>query len=135
MKQVRIVRLEESAEGALGVLLIDKKIFCITLEPDAADPVRYQVPASDYICKRFHGNKFKDTFEILVPGHSAILFHPGNIEEHTTACVILGRYAGFLRGNRAVLNSGWTFKEFMKTLNEEDKFNLSVTNGYRSINC
>ena len=133
MINAKIIRLEESDYGALGVLVLDERILAITLEPDSADDVRFQVPSGEYMCKRFHGQKWPDTFEIPVEGHVAILFHAGNIEKHTRGCVILGRYVGYLKGHRAVLNSGWTFKEFMIYLKDEDEFHLSIINAYGSV--
>ena len=39
------IRLEQTDEGALGTLLFDGRVFCTTLEPDAGDPQRNQIPA------------------------------------------------------------------------------------------
>jgi len=126
MRTVTIVRLEESEEGALGSLLIDGKLFCTTLEPDANDPEKFQIPPGKYQCKRFHGWKWKNTFEILVEGHEALLFHTGNEELHTEGCILLGRQPSYLRGNRAILNSQHTFEQFLKELEAVDEFTLYI---------
>lgn len=116
MATVKIIRLEQTPDGALGSLLIDGRLFCSTLEPDAGDPVKHQIPAGTYQCKRFHGAKWPDTYEVLVPGHTAVLFHAGNVEDNSQMCVLLGQYPGKLRGKRAVLNSGITFQAFLTEL-------------------
>ena len=135
MRRVKLLRVEESKQGAVGVLIVDKKLFAITLEPDAADPIGFQIPPGEYKCIRYHGTKWPSTFAVLVEDHEGILFHSGNTEMHTEGCILLGRYAGYLRERRAVLNSGWTFREFMKVLDGEDEFHLVVINAYRSIDC
>ena len=130
MKNLKIIRLEQSDAGALGVLLIEGNIFCITLEPDAFDPVKYQIPQGVYEVKRFHGYKWKDTFEIRVEGHTALLFHAGNIEQDSEGCILLGRNAGRLKKDRAILNSGNTFKRFMKIMKDDQRAFLEIREIY-----
>ncbi len=131
--KARILRLEETVEGALGVLLLNNRYFCSTLEPDKNDPVRYQIETGIYYCKRYSSEKFPNTFEVIVPGHTALLFHAGNVEEDTTGCIILGQYPGKLRESRAVLNSGATFKLFMSMLEGVDYFYCQFYNMRRRI--
>lgn len=123
MKMVHIIRLEKSSEGILGTLMIERQIFCVTLERD--DTFLKQ---GMYHCQRFHGAKWPNTFEIEVQGHTAVLFHAGNVEADTAGCILLGATAGKLRGQRAVLNSGATFKMFMERFNGTDCFTLFVSN-------
>lgn len=128
--RVSIVRLEDGSEGCLGAVLLNDKLFCVSLEPDSQDPVKPRIPAGVYSCRRFHGTKFTDTFEILVSGHTAVLFHPGNTETDTDMCVLLGQYASKLRANRAILNSGNTFRLFMDTLKGLDNFTTEFIDLY-----
>ncbi len=128
--QSRIVRLEQSDQGAIGVMLIDGVIFCFTLEPDINERGKLYITQGSYHCQRFHGNKWKDTFEIVVPGHTAVLFHSGNTEADTLGCILLGATTGKLKGQRAVLNSGNTFKEFLETTKSLDAFNLFIEDKY-----
>jgi hypothetical protein len=130
MIKVSIFRLEQTEQGALGSLVLNGELFCSTLEPDDNDPVRNQIPAGRYICKRFKGYKWPNTFEVLVEGHTAVLFHSGNEEEDSMMCVLLGQYPGKLNEHRAVLNSGKTFKEFMRRLESVDEFELEITDLY-----
>jgi hypothetical protein len=126
VKELKIVRLEETDEGAVGVLLIDGLVHSFTLEPDSGDKKKSQIPLGSYHVRRFHGNKWKDTFEIVVPGHTAVLFHSGNTEEHTQMCVLLGEKEGYLKGERAVLESGMAFKSFMEIMGEDQEAKLFV---------
>ena len=122
----KIIRVEQTDQGALGVLILNGIYFCSTLEPDSTDDKRFQIPAGIYYCERYSGTKYKDTFEIKVPDHTALLFHSGNIEEDSLACVLLGQYPGKLRGNRAVLNSGVTFEKFKALMKNTSWFYLEI---------
>ena len=128
--RTRIVRLEQSDHGALGVLLLDNEIFCFTLEPDVNERGKLYIVQGIYHCQRFHGTKWPDTFEIIVPGHTAVLFHSGNVEADTLGCVLLGATTGKLKGNRAVLNSGATFKEFLRRTKDVKEFPLFIEDRY-----
>lgn len=132
MAEVRIVRLEQTKDGALGSMVLLGELFCTTLEPDSGDAVKNQIPAGVYLCRRFHGSRWPNTFEILVPGHSAVLFHAGNTESDSQMCVLLGQYPGKLnfggRHARAVLNSGVTFKRFLEILKDQEEFTAEFVN-------
>ena len=120
-----VIRLENSSQGFIGVMMADSVIFCFTLEKDDT----FLKPGS-YHCQRFHGTKWPDTFEIVVPGHTAVLFHAGNVEADTQGCVLLGATTGKLKGERAVLNSGETFRNFLKMTEKVNFFTLFVTNNF-----
>lgn len=128
--QARIVRLEQTVQGALGVLLMDGVIFCNTLQPDAAEVKRFCIPAGDYLCKRFHGRKWPNTFEVVVAGHTALLFHAGNTEKDTVGCIILGSSVGKLGAERAVLNSGESFRRFLDYTSGVNAFSLKIVDCY-----
>jgi len=128
--KARIIRLEQTSQGALGVLLLDGEIFCFTLEPDAKEPDKLYIFPGVYRCRRFHGMKWPNTFEIIVAGHSAVLFHAGNTEADTLGCVLLGATTGKLKGQRAVLNSGATFQAFLNITKDLDEFVLLVEDSY-----
>lgn len=126
---LKLVRLEEAIDGTFGALLIDDHVFCVTLEPPDKDNVQdiSNIPPGKYICKCVMSRKYGDTFEITdVPGRSHVLFHSGNIVDHTRGCVLLARKWGVLKGNRAILNSGNTFKEFMIKMTGTDECELEI---------
>lgn len=75
--------------------------------------------------------KYPDTFEVTgVQGRSYILFHSGNVEGHTEGCILLGEKIGKLREDRAILNSGKTFNNFIKELVLQDEFKLTIVEAY-----
>lgn len=128
-KMLKIVRLEEAIDGTFGALLIDNHVFCVTLEPPDFDNQQNisNIPPDKYICKRNISPKYGETFEITnVPNRSHVLFHAGNIVEHTKGCVLLARKWGILGYNRAILNSGNTFKDFMVKMYGADECELEI---------
>ena len=130
---VRLVRVEESNEGTFGNLIICSQVFCVTLErPDELNKQNISsIPAQQYQCIRIRSPQFGETFEIIdVPGRSHALFHAGNRIKNTKGCVILAQYFGKLQGDRAVLNSGKTFAEFLKIMKGIDVFSLTIKEVY-----
>ena len=69
-----------------------------------------------------------ETFEITgVPGHSGLLFHPGNFDRDSHGCTLVGEaVATQADGSRMITNSRSTFLEFMAALNGVDEFDLKV---------
>lgn len=134
MKIVELIRLEEDFDhGTFGVLKIDKKIFCATLEPADLENAKNisSIPAQQYLCRRHVSLKFGETFLIEnVPGRDGILFHKGNTIEDTAGCILLGESWKRLGEFRAVINSHPTFKRFMNTMKDEDVFHLTIREVY-----
>ena len=133
MKIVELIRLEESGQGTIGVLKINKKVFCYTLEP--ADrlnkPNESCIPVQQYICRRVRSPKFGETFMIAgVPNRTNILYHAGNVAGDTLGCILLGQTVGKLKGQRAVLNSGKTFELFMLLMSGAQTFHLTILTVY-----
>jgi len=128
--EAKIVRDECSTEGDLGKLSFDGEYFCETLQPDVLNQGRYSLPAGVYLCRRWHSAKHPNTFEIVCPPHTAVLFHAGNVVEDSLGCCLLGSSRGKLAGDRAVLNSGATFKKFLEKTEGLDEFQLIVEDNY-----
>lgn len=127
--KVQLIRLEESDDGTFGALVIGGKVFCVTLEPPDEGNQRNisNIPPYKYICVRVASPKYGNTFEVTnVPGRSHILFHKGNETKDTKGCILLGDKFGKLRGDRAILNSGFTFNRFKKALVNVDAFELEI---------
>lgn len=130
---VRLIRVEESNQGTFGNLIICSQVFCVTLElPDLLNERNVSsIPAQQYRCIKIKSPQFGETFEIIdVPGRSHVLFHAGNVIKHTEGCVILAQYFGKLYGDRAVRNSGKTFKEFMVIMKDVNEFLLTIIECY-----
>ena len=130
LPHIEIIRIEDNFQfGTFGVLLIQTEIFCVTLEPHEFSNKRNIscIPPGNYECERTVSLSFGTTYEINnIPDRDNVLFHAGNEVEDTEGCVIVAEKFGKLKGNRAVLNSGKTFTEFMNTMHPYEKFRLTI---------
>ena len=131
----RIIRLEENYRwGTFGVFIVNSEIFCFTLElaDKWNEPNVSCIPAQQYLCRSKLSSSQGMTYEILnVPHRSHILFHAGNTVADTKGCILLGETLGKLRTDeRAILNSGKTFKKFMEIMKEYQTFHLTVKEEY-----
>jgi hypothetical protein len=129
MMNAELIRVEKGESGTFGVLKIDGRVFCVTLEPqDKGNKKNIScIPEGTYTCKRNMSPKYGETFEITnVPNRSHVLIHSGNVVKHTKGCVLLARKFGVLGEDRAILNSGGTFNEFMKKTSLIDEFELTI---------
>lgn len=127
---IELIRLEENfAYGTFGVLRVNKNVFCVTLEPPDFENKRNRssIPAQQYLMQRIDSESNGETFEICdVPGRDSVLIHPGNLLEDTTGCVLLAQHYGKLGRDRAVINSGLTFRLFMSLMAEHDAAHLTI---------
>ena len=131
---VRLLRVEENYKfGTFGVLLVNSKLFCLTLELADLENTRSisSIPAQQYMCARYSSERYPDTFQVMnVPNRTKILIHPGNVKAHSNGCILLAQHAGLLNIGgeieRGVLNSGKTFRAFMTLMNGVEKFSLTI---------
>lgn len=134
--QAKLIRIEETQEGTIGALTMDGKHIAMTLElADRENRAEVScIPAGRYVCQRVHSPTFGRTFEVKnVPDRTHILFHKGNTDADTHGCVLLGEKTGKLRDDRAVLNSGKTFQDFLELTETTERFDLLIideTEGY-----
>lgn len=130
---VEILRVEESEQGTLSVMRINKQMFCATLEPpDRLNEVgRSSIPPGQYICRPYKSPKHGRTWQIMdVPGRTWVLFHKGNTVDDTEGCICVGSHPDKFRGDRAVLNSGRTFKRLVNRIGLDKPFHLTITEHY-----
>lgn len=135
MKHLTLERTDYLPTGVFGKLSDedgDMKPALYTLEhaypSDGTTSFAAKIPPGSYACRRgIHrlknaGGVF-ETFEVEdVPGHSNILFHPGNTETDSEGCILLG-------GSRiegSILYSRAAFRAFMTFVAGEDEFELTV---------
>jgi len=125
-----IIRIEDNFQfGMFGVLLVQIKEFCRTLEPPEYGNMKRVscIPPGCYECERIVSQRFATTYEVQnVPGRSNILFHRGNVVDNTEGCILLGSHIGKLKGDRAVLSSGNTFNRWMELIGGYKQFNLII---------
>lgn len=124
---------ENFHHGTFGILKVNKEVFCWTLEPRDEENATdiSSIPAQQYICKRYSSTKYPKTFQIMnVPQRYNVVFHAGNDDDDTQGCILLGESLGKLKGNRAIMNSGATFKKFMDLLEDYNEFLLTIKEVY-----
>lgn len=122
-------RLSSTRHGTFGVLMDGVIPFAVTLERQWLNNRHNKscIPNGLYTCKRVQSPRFGDTFEVTgVEGRTHILFHKGNLDEHSRGCVIIAEEFGILNGEPAVLSSGRGYGEFMDKMKHEDSFNLNI---------
>ena len=135
---VRIKRVENSPhDGTFGVLLMNDRVFCVTLElPDKDNqPNASCIPPGQYTCDVYQSRKFGKTYIVRdVPDRSGILFHAGNSITDTAGCILLASSFAKIYHNeverRGVLNSGETFQGFMNCLEGIVVFKLTITENF-----
>ena len=142
MKEIQLLRTDLTADGVFGQLLVPGHIVLHTAEDDYRAPVGAScIPAGHYTLTRTmyfkHGYP---TFEVTgVPHRSRILIHPGNTEEDTLGCILVGLSRGPLVvrdedtpgtprvRKRGVLGSRVAFKLFMSWMAGVDTAPFLVT--------
>ena len=127
---LEIIRVEDSYQyGVFGMLLIGGEAFCLTLEPpEYWNKKNFScIPPGQYMCIRIMSPKFGTTYEVQnVPFRDNVLFHPGNRVDDTMACICLAEKLGKLRGDRAILNSGRTFTNFLNKMQSYPECHLTI---------
>ncbi len=119
--------------GAYGMLwLRDQAPIAVTLERTYEDlgVPHTKIPDGIHRCRRSYYNRgHYDTWEILIPGHTAILFHKLNKELESEGCVGLGKRFHNFSTNAGVFlpgiaNSAEAFNEFMLHTQGFDEFKV-----------
>ena len=140
MKHIVIDRFLPSSHGTFGVIQLGNFVL-FTLEEEWKDNLANEscIPANTYEIRLAKYNKggFM-TYEVMdVPGRTYIKFHPGNTEEDTAGCILLGMQLGVWNvakdeetGRRAkklaVLKSRVAFERFMKYMGGVRKATLEI---------
>lgn len=130
MRQVELIRVEQSAECTIGVLQVNGQSVCWTLE----EPWRYNqqdvscIPEGRYPLRlEFSPSKGSKLWTIKdVPGRSYVRIHIGNTVDDTEGCPLTGTKPGHLYGKRAVLGSRNAFKEFMAAMGSDEESEIMV---------
>jgi hypothetical protein len=124
----KIIRVERSIEGIFGVLKLEYRCFCVTIENE-----ELSIPDGEYVCYRYQSPKNGEVWELQdVPGRTHIQIHPANEAYQLLGCIAVGQYFDKLRGNRAILNSGNTFEQFMKVTKQANRLDLTI-DSYRDL--
>jgi hypothetical protein len=122
-------RIAFTEHGTFGVIIDAGIPFALTLERPWLDnkPNESCIPAGTYACQRFHSASHPDTFQVMnVPDRTGILFHTGNLMQHSAGCILIGEQFELYKGQPAVLSSKKGFKEFMDKLGSMQDFQLLI---------
>lgn len=134
MSLFRLVRVAVLPEGAFGVLIYEPSglPFAVTVERTYPVDSGSEVPKIDagtYRCVKtvFHHGKPQpyETYEILVAGHSRLLFHVANTERDLEGCIGVGR--AFDPAGPGILESRVGFGVFMQKADDVSEFELEVS--------
>ncbi len=144
MLNVTLERISTSDHGSVGVVFINGKFFCYSMER----PERYNnrniscIPEGTYTVKWCKSPRYGWCYQVTdVKGRSYILIHPGNyggdtllgFRSDTNGCLIFGKRRGTLTYNNksqiAVLVSRPTIRKFNKIM-QKKPFKLTITRGY-----
>lgn len=126
MNKLLIQRLLSDDKSTLGILSLNFKPICCTLENPQS---QFLIPAGKYICKRVISNKFGETFTIEgVKNHSLLRFHWGNTEKDTDGCVITGMCFAPKDSDLDVLYSRNAFFLLLNTLKGINELPLAIEN-------
>lgn len=128
-------RLQVRDDGCFSYLRkdYDGAQICVTNERTFGDigvPTVVLRPGR-YRCVRgihtLNGRDFFTTYEITgVIGHTGVLFHPGNTELDSLACVLPGNHFGVVDNMMAVVESQSAFRRLMQMAGDTDEFQLTV---------
>ena len=129
MRELVIQRLEHDSDCCLGLLAIDRKAFCWTLELPFLDnqPSISCIPKGLYTCRRYSSPSHPRVWQVCdVPMRSDVLIHAGNTVLDTSGCVLLGTIPGYLSHRRAVLQSRDMFEAFMSATQSDETLQLAI---------
>lgn len=136
MNKAKLIRFEKTDQGTVGIFMHeDTDFWCYTMELPWKNNSRNIscIPSGVYIAKRRWSKKYGHHFHITdVEGRSWILIHSGNYagdvskgyKTHSAGCILFGKTAGYIKGQRAVMNSRTAVRNFMNTVTEE--FELTI---------
>lgn len=126
---ITLTRTSATADGIFGTLSQDGSQLCVTLEHAYQQPdgsYAPKIPPGEYTCvfgqHELHTGPI-ETFEVTnVPGHTGVLIHPGNYNNDSEGCILVG-YA--ISGDM-ITESRATWTGLMQHIGT-DNFTLQVT--------
>lgn len=123
--QIKTVAVRD--DGCFSCLLWDGRPFAVSVERSFENQ-RIVIPNGIFLAKRdFYHKGGYETFEIQISGHDRVLFHKGNKEDDSLACVIVAESFTVLDGQTAVGDSKGGFGELMQLAAGLQEFNVWVS--------
>lgn len=123
--RIHLLRHAKSEWGCFGVLFDESGLpFVVTLENE-----KTLIPPSTegYSCypSVYHKGGYP-TFEIIVPGHSRLLFHKLNFDYQSEGCIGVAEAYQIIGGRPAVAESDKGFTEFWTKYKNFQRLKLTV---------
>lgn len=120
---IEITRLEQTDKGTLGVILVDGRVVCYSLELPWEDNKQNVscIPTGEYQCVLEYSNRYgRDLFELKgVDGRSEVKFHVGNFLRDIKGCILTGTDVTYDDdGNRSLRDSTKAFNKFMAAMDD-----------------
>ena len=139
MENVWLWRMRRHNQGTEGILFTGG-FNCKVLELPWRDNQRNIscIPAGEYETIIRYSQKFGTIYWVLkVEDRTYVYIHSGNwagdinlgLKSHTYGCLLLGKKFGYLMGQRAVLNSRITVRQFMDHMNNKP-FKLHIMEAF-----
>jgi hypothetical protein len=139
LANLTLERVVFTAESTLGTLFINNDFFCYTLEDadrglDQGMSIaeihankkygKTAIPTGLYTFAMEYSPKFKRIMPTVkdVKGFTGIRMHPGNTEEDTMGCILVGSWYG----PNNVKDSSTTFDELVAELYKYDDMSLEI---------
>ena len=127
---MRLVRLTKSPDiPTYGVLINEGIPYALTLERPWLENMANVscIPVGIYKAIRHVSPKFGETFWLQdVPNRAEILFHKGNIDDHSQGCILIGESFNHILGEPGITSSKEGFKEFMSILEDTNEFTIEI---------
>lgn len=126
--KLKLERTMCGMKSTIGQLSIDGRHFAMTCEDvdrmledgDGSGKVKGQtcIPRGTYVIKLTMSNRFKRILPLLldVPFFTGVRIHPGNTNEDTEGCLLVGSGVSMFGDAKGVTNSATTFKLLFATL-------------------
>lgn len=127
MQRLELKTVAVREDGCFSVLLWDGRPIAVSVERTFDDerPILQNGVCDCNATVYMKGNY--DTFEIMVPGHSRILFHKGNTELDSIGCVVVGSSFDAMGPVAGVLNSAAGFANFIALTKGLKSFQMLVS--------
>lgn len=89
---LELMRERSTLDGTIGRLAVDGVFICYTLEPAEDRPLHPAIPQGRYRVEITMSRRFGRRLPIIigVAGRTGIRIHPGNRDDDTEGCILLG---------------------------------------------
>lgn len=130
---MQLIREEFTDKSSIGDLFVNGTKECYTLEDkdrhleDGINEKVYgktAIPRGIYEIELTYSNRFKRVLPLLkdVPGFEGIRIHPGNTDEDTDGCILVGT----IKSKDFVGHSRLAFDKLFEKMKDEDRITIEI---------